>query len=127
MLQGREAEQRKLDGLLRRARARRSGVVVLRGEPGIGKTALLGYAVSRAEGMRVLSAAGVESEAEIAFAGLYSLLYPLAGQLSALPGRQAAVLRAALGLGGGPALAAPDRLAVAAGTHGLLTVAAAAQ
>jgi DNA-binding CsgD family transcriptional regulator len=127
MLQGREAEQRKLDGLLRRARAGRSAVLVLRGEPGIGKTALLGYAASRAEGMRVLSAAGVETEAEIAFAGLYSLLHPLAGQLSALPVRQAAVLRAALGLGGGPALAAPDRLAVAAGTHGLLTAAAALQ
>jgi DNA-binding CsgD family transcriptional regulator len=124
MPQGREAEQRKLDGLLREARAGRSAVLVLRGEPGIGKTALLGYAASRAEGMHVLSAAGVEPEAEIAFAGLYSLLYPLAGQLSALPGRQAAALRAALGLGG-PALAAPDWLAVAAGTHGLLTAAAA--
>ena len=86
------------------------------GEPGIGTTALLGYTASRAEGMHVLSAAGVEPEAEIAFAGLYSLLYPLAGQLSALPGRQAAALRAALGLGG-PAPAAPDWLAVAAGTQ----------
>ena len=124
MLQGREAEQRRLDGLLRQARAGRSAVLILRGEPGIGKTTLLGYAASRAEGMHVLSAAGVEPEAEIAFAGLYSLLYPLAGQLSDLPGRQAAALRAALGLGG-PALAAPDWLAVAAGTHGLLTAAAA--
>ena len=99
-------------GLVKRARPERRRCSVMR---------------HRAEGMRVLSAAGAESEAEIAFAGLYSLLYPLAGQLSALPGRQAAALRAALGLGGGPGLAAPDRLAVAAGTHGLLTAAAAVQ
>jgi len=124
MLQGREAEQRRLGGLLRRARAGRGAVLVLRGEPGIGKTALLGYAASRADGMQVLSAAGVEPEAGIAFAGLYSLLYPLAGRLPALPGRQAAAVRAALGLGG-PAPAAPDKLAVAAGTHGLLAAAAA--
>src|SRR5215467_11605116 len=58
MLQGREAEQRRLDELLGQARAGRSAVLVLRGEPGIGKTALLGYAASRAEGMQVLSAAG---------------------------------------------------------------------
>lgn len=124
MLLGREAEQRQLDGLLRRAAAGRSGVLVLRGEPGIGKTALLGYAASRAGGIRVLRAAGTEPEAGIAFAGLYSLLYPVAGHLGTLPERQAAALRAALGLAGGPASAAPDRLAVAAGTHGLLTTAA---
>ncbi len=124
MLLGREAERRQLDGLLRRARAGRSGVVVLRGEPGIGKTALLDYAASRAGSMRVLRAAGAEPEAGIAFAGLYSLLHPVAEHLDALPEGHAEALRAALGLSGGPVTVTPDRLAVAAGTFGLLTTAA---
>ena len=127
MLVGREAERRQVDRLLRRARAGRSGVVVLRGEPGIGKTALLDYAASHAVGMRVLRAAGAEAEAGIAFAGLYTLLHPVAEHLGALPEAHGAALRAALGLGGGPVAAAPGRLAVAAGTFGLLTLAAEAR
>jgi DNA-binding CsgD family transcriptional regulator len=123
MLVGREGEQRLLDGLLRQARAGLSGVVVLRGEPGIGKTALLGYAASRAGAMRVLRATGVEVETGIAFAGLYSLLHPLAGHLVELPGLHEAAVRAVLGLSG-EAAAVPDRLAVAAGTLGLLAAAA---
>jgi DNA-binding CsgD family transcriptional regulator len=126
MLVGREGEKRQVDGLLRRARAGRSGVMVFRGEPGIGKTALLDYAVSRAGTMRVLRAAGAEPEAEIAFAGLYSLLHPMIEHLDALPEGHAAALRAALGLGSGPVVA-PDRLAVAAGTFGLLATAAEAR
>src|SRR6516162_3677373 len=127
MLLGREAEQQQLDGLLRGAQAGRSGVAVLRGEPGIGKTALLDYAASHAGSMRVLRAAGAELEAGIAFAGLYSLLHPVAEHLAALPEGHAAALRTALGLSGGPLTTAPDRLAVAAGTFGLLTTAAEAQ
>lgn len=122
MLLGRDAEQRQLSLLLAQARAGNSGVLVLRGEPGIGKTALLDYAASRAGPMRILRATGIEAETELAFAGLYSVLHPLAGHLTALPERQAAALRAALGLGHDGTV--PERLAVAAGTHGLLTTAA---
>jgi DNA-binding CsgD family transcriptional regulator len=122
MLVGRDAEEQQLERLLRQARAGSSGVLVLRGDPGIGKTALLDHAGLSAGPMQVLRATGFEAEAELAFAGLYSLLYPLADHLAALPELQAAALRAALGLGhDGPA---PERLAVAAGTHGLLTTAA---
>lgn len=81
MLLGRKAEQDQLDSLLRRARAGTSGVLVLRGDPGIGKTALLGYAAECAQSMRILRATGIETERELAFAGLYSLLHPLAGYL----------------------------------------------
>jgi DNA-binding CsgD family transcriptional regulator len=122
MLQGRDVERRRLDLLLGRARAGTGGVLVLRGEPGIGKTALLGYAAGSAGSMRVLRAAGIEAETELAFAGLYSLLHPLAGYLGALPERHAAALRAAFGLSHDQA--PPERFAVAAGTHGLLTAAA---
>ena len=122
MLVGRDSEQRQLDVLLQRALAGISGVLVLRGDPGIGKTVLLDYAAARAGPMRVLRATGIEAETELAFAGLYSLLYPLADDLAALPERQAAALRSALGLSRDAAV--PERLAVAAGTHGLLTTAA---
>jgi hypothetical protein len=122
MLLGRDAEQRQLSLLVTQARAGHSGVLILQGEPGIGKTALHDYAASRAGPMRILRATGIEAETELAFAGLYSVLHPLAGHLAALPERQAAALRAALGLGHGGAV--PERLAVAAGTHGLLTTAA---
>ena len=74
MLVGRNAEQRQLDRLLQRARAGISGVLVLRGDPGIGKTALVDYAASRAGPMRILRATGIEAETGLAFAGLYSLL-----------------------------------------------------
>ena len=122
MLVGRSAEQRQLDLLLRRARAGISGVLVLRGDPGIGKTALVDYAASCAGPMRILRTTGIEAETGLAFAGLYSLLNPLADYLTALPERQAAALRTALGLA--QEEIAPGRLAVAAGTHALLTAAA---
>ena len=126
MLLGREEEQRQLDQLLRKARAGNSGVLLLRGEAGIGKTALLNYAASRAGGMTVLRATGVESESGLPFGGLYGLLSPVTQYISALPGQQAAALREALGLGPGPA-AAGQGLAIAAGTHAVLTEVAAAQ
>ena len=122
MLVGRDAEQQRLELLLRQAQAGISGVLVLRGDPGIGKTALLDYARSRAGSMRVLRATGVEAEAGLAFAGLYSLLHPVLGHLATLPGPHAAALQAALGLSQDAAV--PGRLAVAAGTHRLLTTAA---
>jgi predicted ATPase len=76
----------------------------------------------RAATMRILRATGIEAETELAFAGLYSLLHPLADELSALPETRAAALRSALGLESGGA--APEPFAVAAATHGLLTAAA---
>lgn len=125
MLVGREAEQRQIDQLLTQATAGSSGLLVLRGDPGIGKTALVEYAASHAGSMRVVRATGIEAESELGFAGLYSLLHPLADYLTALPDRQAAALRAALGLGYDEAVPlSSDRMAVAAGTHGLLTTAA---
>ena len=122
MLVGRNDERLHLDRLMRQAQAGTCGIVVFQGEPGIGKTALVDYAASQAGPMRVLRATGIEAETELAFAGLYSLLRPVADYLTALPAQQAEALRAALGLG--RSQAAPDRLAVAAGTHALLTVAA---
>jgi DNA-binding CsgD family transcriptional regulator len=95
---GRDPEQQAIDGLLTGARAGRSGVLVVRGEAGIGKTALLGCAAAAADGMLVLSAAGVETEAELAFAGLHLLLRPVLDRIGALPGPQAAALSGALGL-----------------------------
>jgi hypothetical protein len=76
----------------------------------------------RAATIRILRATGIEAETELAFAGLYSLLHPLADELSALPETRAAALRSALGLESGGA--APEPFAVAAATHGLLTAAA---
>jgi DNA-binding CsgD family transcriptional regulator/tetratricopeptide (TPR) repeat protein len=97
-LHGRDREQQVIDGLLAGARAGRSGVLVVRGEAGIGKSALLGYAAAAADGMLVLSAAGVETEAELAFAGLHLLLRPVLDRIGVLPGPQAAALRGALGV-----------------------------
>ncbi|HSR87035.1 MAG TPA: AAA family ATPase [Streptosporangiaceae bacterium] len=127
MLVGRDAERQMLDRLLQQARGGQGGVLVLRGEPGIGKTTLLEYAASDADAMLLLRASGFESETGMAFAGLYSLLRPLTGQLDTLPRQQAEALRAALGLDGGRGETAPERLAIAAGTHSLLTTAAGTQ
>jgi DNA-binding CsgD family transcriptional regulator len=119
MLTGRQAEQQRIDQLLQQAVAGSSGVLVLRGDPGIGKTALLDYAASRAGPMRILRTTGTEAENELGFAGLYSLLHPVAAYLEGLPKPQAAALRSALGISHREARS--DRLAVAAGTHSLLT------
>jgi class 3 adenylate cyclase/DNA-binding CsgD family transcriptional regulator len=114
---GRERECRMLDRLLDAAREARSGVLVLLGEPGIGKTALLEYARAQAEGMRVLQARGIASEAHVPFAGLLELLRPALGRLDRLPEPQASALGAALALRPG---AASDRFAVGAATLSLL-------
>jgi DNA-binding CsgD family transcriptional regulator len=98
MLLGREAEQRVVEGLLQKARGGRSAVLVLRGEPGIGKTALLDYAERSAGDMTVLRCAGVEAEHEFPFAGLHQLLRPCLGLLDRLPAPQQAALRGAFGL-----------------------------
>jgi DNA-binding CsgD family transcriptional regulator len=99
MLYGRDGERAAIGALLDGARARRSGAIVLRGEAGIGKSALLEDARDRASDMQVLAARGVESESELAFATLHQLLRPALDRLDALPVPQATALRAALGLG----------------------------
>ena len=96
-------------------------MLVLRGEAGIGKSALLDGAVERAHGLRVVRALGVESEVEVAFSGLHELLRPLFPFLEALPGSQAVALRTALALGGG---GSPELLAVYGGALSLLAAAA---
>jgi DNA-binding CsgD family transcriptional regulator/tetratricopeptide (TPR) repeat protein len=98
MLVGREVERRELDSLLSSAREEQSAVLVLRGEPGIGKTALLEYAAAEAVDMRVLRCVGIEAEHELPFAGIHQLVRPCLDLVDRLPAPQAAALQAALGL-----------------------------
>ncbi|HKI22220.1 MAG TPA: AAA family ATPase [Gaiellaceae bacterium] len=121
MLFGREHESARIDEVIDAARRRRSGALVVRGEAGIGKTALMDAAVERAEGMRVLRALGVESEVDIVFSGLHELLRPALSSLDAIPDSQAAGLRSAMGLRGEPSV---ERLAVFGGTLSLLSAVA---
>lgn len=121
MVIGRAEELAHVDRLLASARLGTSEVLAITGEPGIGKTALLDYAVAHATGMTVLRAGGVESESEIPFAGLLSLLRPALHRVDELPAPQATALRAALGLAAG---AAGDRFLVGAATLTLLTACA---
>jgi DNA-binding CsgD family transcriptional regulator len=107
MLYGRDAELAVVGKLLDTVRSGGSGALVVRGEPGIGKTALLAHADTG--GLRVLRSGGVESEAELPFAGLHLLLHPVLDRLDALPAVQAQALRGALGLA---ATGAPDRFLV---------------
>ncbi|MEA2469872.1 MAG: hypothetical protein QOE38_871, partial [Thermoleophilaceae bacterium] len=121
MLLGRDDERLALDRLLAEARNGCSGVLALVGEPGIGKTALLEHAAEQADGMRVLRARGVESEAEVPFAGLAELLRPALGALDRIPQPQASALSGALALE--PATA-QDRFAIGAATLSLLSACA---
>ncbi|MFI1517619.1 helix-turn-helix transcriptional regulator [Kitasatospora cineracea] len=109
MLYGRGTERAAVDRLLAAAGGGRAGALVLRGEPGIGKSALLDAAAEAAAGWRVLRAAGVESEARLPHAVLSQLLAPALGELDGLPGPQRAALERTLGLADGPA---GDRLLV---------------
>lgn len=119
MLYGRERERAAVDALLDGARGGRSGVLLLRGEPGIGKTAVLEYAVAAAgDGFRVVRATGVEYEAELPFAGLSLLLASGLDRLDALPGPQRRSLEGAFGFG--EAAGGTDRLLAGLATLGLL-------
>ena len=109
MLQGRHSERVVLDRLLEAVRSGRSGVIVLRGEAGIGKSALLDYAIGSVAEFRVVQAVGVESEMELPFATLHQLCAPMLEHLEAIPGPQREALSTAFGLHAGPA---PDRLLV---------------
>ncbi len=112
---GRRAERGALERVLARARVGNSGVLVVRGEAGIGKTALLEQAHDAAlsSGFRVESCAGAEAEAQFAFAGLHQLCSPLLGRLHELPSPQQAALGVAFGLRSGPT---PDRYLVGLAT-----------
>jgi DNA-binding CsgD family transcriptional regulator len=117
-LVGRRAECRVLDQLLEAVRAGQSRVLVMHGEPGAGKSALLEYLAGRAGDCRVLRVSGVQSEMELAFAGLHLLCAPLLGRLEVLPGPQAAALRTAFGMRGGPPA---DRFLVGLAVLGLVS------
>src|SRR3954454_9423498 len=121
MLRGRHAERAALNGLLDGARSGRSGVLVLRGEAGIGKTALLEQAIGSASEFRLVRAVGVESEMELAFAALHVLCAPVHEFVARLPGPQRSALEITFGLRGGTA---PDRLLVALAALGLFSEAA---
>ncbi|WP_310794480.1 AAA family ATPase [Rhodococcus opacus] len=120
-LRGRRSECQALDQLLVEARTGRSAVLVLGGQPGIGKSALLSYALARAIGFQTTHAAGVESEAELAFAALHQICAPFLDNVERLPDPQRDALGAALGLHRGPT---PDRFHVALAVLTLLTDAA---
>src|SRR5262245_16133170 len=120
-LHGRTREQAALDGLLAGARAGEGGGLVVRGEPGVGKSALLAYAAERAAGLGVLRAVGAESETLLAYAGLQRLLSPVLDRADRLPPPQARALGVALGLEAG---LAPDRFLIALAALTLLSEAA---
>ena len=123
-LRGRATERARLEQLLTAVRAGQSAALVLRGEPGIGKTALLEYAAERVEGCRVLRAVGVESEMELPFAALHQLCAPLLDGLERLPPPQRDALGTAFGLSSG---ARPDRFLVGLAVLSLLSDAAEGQ
>jgi len=108
-LRGRRRECDLLDQLLDSVHAGESRVLVVRGEPGVGRTALLDYLAEQASGCRVAHAAGVESEMELVYPGLHQLLTPMLDRLERLPAPQANALRTAFGLSPG---STPDRFPV---------------
>jgi len=114
-------ERAAVDRVLNQARAGSSAVLVVFGEPGIGKTALLDYAAGRAPGFRVVRAWGVESEMELAFAGLHQLCVPMLGRLDLLPRPQRDALAVAFGMREGQA---PDRFLVGLAVLSLLAATA---
>lgn len=117
MLLGRDRERHRVHAALERARDGASDVLAVVGEPGIGKTVLLNDAAAHADGMRVLRARGIESEARIPFASLFELLRPALGTLGRIPAPQARALEGALAL---RATEAQERFAVGAATLSLL-------
>src|SRR5918999_1863074 len=116
-LRGRHSECETLDRILDGVRAGQSRVLVLRGEAGIGKSALLEHLLARASGCRVAPAAGVEAEMELPFAGLHQLCAPLLDRLDRLPDPQIDALRTAFGLSTGEP---PDRFLVGLAVLSLL-------
>ncbi|MEX7473526.1 AAA family ATPase, partial [Mycobacterium adipatum] len=120
-LHGRDRECKALRTLLATARSGTGQALVVRGEAGVGKTALLHYLVDQAEGYHITRVSGIESDMELAFAGLHQLCLPLLEHRDELPAPQRAALDVAFGLGAGPA---PDRFLVGLAVLSLLAAAA---
>ena len=118
---GRSRECRVLDNLLDSVRDGHSGVLVVRGEAGSGKSALLQHLISSAGGFRIVSATGVESEMELPFAGLHQLCLSMLDDVDSLPAPQRDAAHVAFGLQPG---AAPDRLLIGLGVLNLLSAVA---
>ena len=114
----RGVERRLLDGVLRDVGSGHSRVLVLHGDPGVGKSALLKYLASQASGCRLVRAAGVESEMELAYAALQQLCSPMLDRLDHLPLPQRDALGTAFGLSAGPA---PDRFLIGLAVLSLLS------
>src|SRR3954452_20465770 len=117
-LRGRSHECGVLDRLVHEGSSGHSGAFVLRGEPGVGKTALLHYAVESASGLTVVRSVGVESEMELPFAALHQVCAPMLHRLDRLPGPQRDALGTVFGLSAG---AAPDRFPVGLAVLSLLS------
>jgi DNA-binding CsgD family transcriptional regulator len=117
-LTGRLSERDVLDRFIAAVRAGEGRALVVRGEPGVGKTALLDYLAERASGCLVARAAGVQSEMELAFAGLHQLCAPMLDHAESLPDPQREALRTVFGLSAGPV---PDRFLVGLAVLGLLS------
>src|SRR5689334_5281034 len=118
---GRTSEREELDRLLQNVREGQSGVLVLRGEAGIGKTALLRYAARQASGFRVAEIAGIEAEMELPFASIHQLCAPMLAQLETLPQPQRHALSVAFGLESGEV---PERFLIALAVLSLLSAVA---
>ena len=118
VLLGRRSECETLDRLVTTVRAGESAVLVVRGEAGVGKSALLAYLIERASGCRIARAAGVESEMELPFAGLHQLCGPMLDRLDRLPAPQRDALATAFGLSAGEP---PDRFLVGLAVLSLLS------
>src|SRR3954453_12701537 len=121
-LLGRSHERGVIDRLVREVSSGQSGALVLRGEHGVGKTALLHYAVKSASGLTVVRSVGVQSEMELPFAALHQLCAPMLHRLDRLPGPQRDALGTIFGLRAGPA---PDRFLVGLAVLSLLSEVAA--
>ena len=117
-LTDRRSERGTLDRLVEAAQAGQGRALVLRGDPGVGKTVLLDYLAGQARGCRVARAVGVQSEMELAFAGLHQLCAPMLGRAERLPGPQRDAMRTAFGLAEGPP---PDRFFVGLAVLSLLS------
>ena len=117
-LLGRSREREALDRLLRAARSGRGGVLVVQGEPGVGKTALLEDTAKVAQQFRVLRTAGAEAEQEFPYAALHRFCEPALDRIDQLPAPQRDALAVAFGLAAGPA---PNQFVVALGVLGLLS------
>src|SRR5262245_9185478 len=121
MFVGREVERAQIEHLLREAREGHGCALLVRGEAGVGKTALLEQALEGAADFRILRAFGVESEAELAFAAVHELVGPVVGLIDGLPDPQARAIKSALAL---EDTENPDRFSAYAATLGLLAAAA---